>query len=81
MNGDGKNLIRSRPFYGLNCQRLPNRVQNLSVASVRKPLEGTVNATKEISGAHLSVSVMDSAIKSKLVKVLVDNGRFSSILH
>ena len=76
-------MIRSGPFYGLNCQRLPNRVQNLSVASVRKPVEGTVNATKEISSAHLSVPVMDSAIKSKLAKehfLYKDFGQYKLIM-
>ena len=61
-------LIRSGLLYGLKYQRLPNRVWNLLVASVRKPVKGNVNATKVIYSAHLSALVMVRAIKSKLAK-------------
>ena len=66
VNGDGKNSIRSGLSHGHNCRRLRNHVCNFYVASARNLAEETVNVTKEIWSARLSVPVMDSAIKTKL---------------
>ena len=66
VNGDGKNSIKSGLSYGQNCRRLRNHVWNFYVASARKLAEETVNVTKEIWSARLSMPVMDSAIKTKL---------------